>query len=166
MKSAFATGDAGLYNALITPFGDSLNEDIPLAQYTDNDLTSLFPDPDSQDTNKGPYEGWRVAFNIWPQSAWVMLTNNYGLRERAYVFWALERLEKYGMLELFEDATEAPSVQHTDKDFDDMQESFRERSKVWQKGGAGYWSRDGSGQHMIPQNIVDNLSRLNRRGFG
>ncbi|KAI1400817.1 hypothetical protein F4819DRAFT_460077 [Hypoxylon fuscum] len=153
LKSAFDAGEVDLYDALMSPPETDLNDDTPLSGYADEDLAVLFPPTESQDqdTDKGPFEAWRVAFNPWPRTAWVMLTNNSGLRERAYVFWDLDRIETYGMLKLFENTPEDSELQRAcDDDMDEMRESFEERSKIWQKGGSGYWSKNDESRIVWP----------------
>ncbi|KAI0884705.1 uncharacterized protein GGS22DRAFT_164140 [Annulohypoxylon maeteangense] len=152
LKSAFVAGKVDLYDALMSPPETDLDDDTPLSGYADKDLAALFPPAESrdQDTDKGPFEAWRVAFNPWPRSAWVMLTNNSGLRERAYVFWDLDRIETYGMLTLFENAPEDSELQCAYDDIDEMHESFEERSKIWQKGGSGYWSKNDESRIIWP----------------
>jgi hypothetical protein len=83
LESAFGADVADLYEALA--FKDN-DDDATLAEYTDKDLAVLFPDPDKEDDDKGPFEAWRVAYKDLSRSAWVMLGNT-GLRERAYVLW-------------------------------------------------------------------------------
>lgn len=152
LKSAFGASKVDLYDALMSPPETDLNDDTPLPGYADEDLAALFPPTESQDqdTDKGPFEAWRVAFNPWPRSAWVMLTNNSGLRERAYVFWDLDRIETYGMLKLFENTPEDSELQRAYDDVDEMRESFEERSKIWQKGGSGYWSKNDESRIVWP----------------
>ncbi|KAI1658971.1 hypothetical protein F4813DRAFT_355275 [Daldinia decipiens] len=152
LKSAFVAGKVDLYEALISPPETDLNDDVPLSDYADEDLAALFPPTESQDkdSDKGPFEAWRVAFNPLPRSAWVMLTNNYGLRERAYVFWDLDRIETYDMMKLFENTPEDSELQRAYDDMDEMRESFEERSKIWQKGGSGYWSKNDASRIVWP----------------
>ncbi|KAI0897554.1 hypothetical protein F4806DRAFT_462652 [Annulohypoxylon nitens] len=152
LKSAFATGKVDLYEALMSPLEMDLNDDVPLSDYTDEGLAALFPSTESQDqdTDKGPFEAWRMAFNHWPRSAWVMLSNNSGLRERAYVFWDLDRIETYGMLKLFENTPEDSELQRAYDDIDEMHESFEERSKIRQKGGSGYWKKNDESRIIWP----------------
>ncbi|OTA99895.1 hypothetical protein M426DRAFT_268527 [Hypoxylon sp. CI-4A] len=143
LKSAFDAGTVDLYEVLMSPPETDLDDDIPLSDYANEDLAALFPPTESQDqdTDKGPFEAWRVAFNPCPCHAWVMLTNNSGLRERAYVFWDFDRIETYNMLKLFENAPEESKLQDAYDDFGEMHESFEERSKIWHKGGSGFWSK-------------------------
>ncbi|EHK16882.1 uncharacterized protein TRIVIDRAFT_206460 [Trichoderma virens Gv29-8] len=150
LKSSFGAGRADLYDALTNPPGEDLDDGIPLSEYTDEDLDTLFSISHSEDANKGPFQAWRMAFNDLPRRAWAMLTNNAGLRERAYVFWDVERLERCGLLSLFEDVSEDSELLSANKDFDGMYESFEERSRIWQKGGLGYWSNDGESRIVWP----------------
>ncbi|KAI2626753.1 hypothetical protein GGR54DRAFT_484076 [Hypoxylon sp. NC1633] len=133
LKSKLGAEASDLFDRLSEPPED-FDGIIPLSEYTNEGLATLFPTPDSQDTNRGPYEAWRVGSLHLPRSAWVMLSNNSGLRERAYVFWDLERLERYGMLELFENVPEDNELDYTAEDYDDMIKSQGERSVIWQKG--------------------------------
>lgn len=148
LKSAFLVpyGQANLYNALISRPESDLNNIVTVSDYADeDDLEALFPPIESHDqnTDKGPFEAWRVAFNRFSTCMWVMLTDNSELREWAYVFWDLDRMETSGMLELFE---YAPGYSELElacyDDIDEMRESFEERSKIWRKGGSGYWSKN------------------------
>jgi hypothetical protein len=138
LESAFGADVADLYEALA--FEDN-DDDATLAEYTDKDLAVLFPDPDKEDDDKGPFEAWRVAYKDLSRSAWVMLGNT-GLRERAYVLWDQDRLLRYNMLELFENAPKDLELLTAEDGYDNMLESFEERSNIWQEGGRGYWSAD------------------------
>lgn len=71
-----------------------------------------------------------------------MLVENSGLRERAYVFWDSVRFEIYDLLELFENTQEDSELQRAYDNIDEIYESFEERSKIWQKGGWGYWKKN------------------------
>ncbi|KAI1212719.1 uncharacterized protein F4807DRAFT_347655 [Annulohypoxylon truncatum] len=150
LKSAFAADRVDLYEALMTPPETDLNDDVPLSSYTNEDLAALFPPTESQDTDEGPLAGWRVAFNPWPRSAWVMLAHLSALRERAYVFWDLDRIEIYRMRALFNDAPANSELQRAYHDLDEMRESFEERSRIWQKGGSGYWSKNDESRIVWP----------------
>ncbi|XDG07853.1 hypothetical protein ABKA04_007468 [Annulohypoxylon sp. FPYF3050] len=152
LKSAFGAGEVDLYDALMSPPETDLNNDAPLERYTDEDLAALFPPTESQDQDldKGSFEAWRVIFNPFPRIAWVMLADNSGLRERAYVFWDSVRLEIYDLLQLFENTQEDSELQRAYDHIDEMYESFEERSKIWQKGGSGYWKKNDESRIVWP----------------
>jgi hypothetical protein len=144
LESVFGADRADLYEVLT--FEEDNDDDATLAEYTDKDLAVLFPGPDKQDDDKGPFAAWRVACKDLPRSEWVMLSNNSGLRERAYVLWDQDRLLRYNMLELFENAPEDSELLTAEEEYDSMLESFEERSSIWKEGGRGYWSADDKGR--------------------
>ncbi|KAL6696337.1 hypothetical protein J3F84DRAFT_373730 [Trichoderma pleuroticola] len=150
LRSSFGAGSADIHDALTAMPNDDGDDNAPLAEYTDEDLETIFPTSDDQDTDKGPVEAWRVAFNRLPRSAWAMRTKNSGLRERAYVFWSLDRLEKYDLLELFKSIPEDPEPLRAGNGWGDMFKSFEERSKIQERGGSGYWSKDDESRIVWP----------------
>ena len=152
LKSAFVASKVDLYDALMLPPETDLNDNAPLSSYADEDLAALFLPTESQDqdTDKGSFEAWRVIFNPFPRIAWVMLSDNSGLRERAYVFWDSVRFEIYDLLQLFENTQEDSELQHAYDNIDEMYESFEERSKIWQKGGSGYWRKNDESRIVWP----------------
>lgn len=150
LKSSYGASSAYLYDALTSIPEVDLDDDTPLAQITDEALKTMFPTSDDQDIDKGPVEAWRVAFKDLPRSMWVMLTKNSGLRERAYVFWSLDRLERYDLLELFKNAPDDSELLRAVNGWGDMFKSFEERSKIAQRGGSGYWSKDDESRIVWP----------------
>ncbi|KAF3074796.1 hypothetical protein CFAM422_003079 [Trichoderma lentiforme] len=150
LKSSYGASSAYLYDALTSIPEVDLDDDTPLAQITDEDLKTMIPTSNDQDIDKGPFEAWRVAFKDLPRSMWVMLTKNSGLRERAYVFWNLDRLERYDLLELFKNAPEDSELLRAVNGWGDMFKSFEERSKIKQRGGSGYWSKDDESRIVWP----------------
>lgn len=66
-----------------------------------------------------------------------MRTDNAWLRERAYVFWDEDRVRS-----LKDGFGKHPGYQaFPEREYEDMMESFNERSKIWLHGGGGYWSK-------------------------
>ncbi len=82
--------------------------------------------------------GARPNADRWLEDS-CMFSDAAWLRERAYVFWDKERLRNHpdGFGEDPGDRRDFDAAEH-----EDMIDSFDERSKVWLKGGSGYWSRD------------------------
>ena len=122
-----------------------------LAGYSDPELYAIAQrDGDrtqEKDTERGPYEAWREAnADRWlgdscaySETAWR--------RERAHVFWDGDQLRNHpGGL------GEDPGVErgYTAAEYEDMMESFDERSKFWQNGGKGYWSKDDTSRITYP----------------
>lgn len=79
-----------------------------------------------------------------------MFSETAGLRERAYVLWEMERMERHMMLKVLEGVPETPNQAYSDGKFDDMQQSFEQRSKIWQKGGLGYLRKNNTSKIAWP----------------
>lgn len=93
-----------------------------------------------EDPDQGPFNSWYAAHEGAPLYAVLMLHEHELLRDCAYVLWDWDRVEKYHLLKAFEKLSDArPSPD--EKEYDEMNESFHERSQIWQKGGSGYWSK-------------------------
>ena len=80
-----------------------------------------------------------------------MLSEAAWLRERAYVFWDGNRLRNHPD-GLGEDPGDRRG--YTKAEHEDMMESFDERSKVCQKGGKGYWSKNDTSRVMWPRGVA------------
>ncbi|KND92089.1 hypothetical protein TOPH_03424, partial [Tolypocladium ophioglossoides CBS 100239] len=133
-------GRANLPEALAGVF-EADPEDVILEDYSEEEIQSLVLLGDDTDTDMGPYESWRAAHYDLPRADWLMLSDDAWLRERAYVLWDLERIQTHHLLELFGGSPQSPGPVYHDEDLEEMQESFDERSNIWQRGGSGYWSK-------------------------
>ncbi|KAK3946828.1 hypothetical protein QBC32DRAFT_225409 [Pseudoneurospora amorphoporcata] len=112
-----------------------------IEEYSEEQLRSMAPrhsDQTEEDTDSGPYQAWRNANAGLTLEESIMMADNSWLRERAYVFWDAHRVSK-----LQDGFGEDPGYQaaFTEQEYNEMLESFHERSEIWQKGGRGYWSR-------------------------
>ena len=94
------------------------------------------------DLDSGPEEVWRQQHYDLPRTAFVMFAENSGYRDRAYVFWDKTRLERCGVLGRPHEIPAREEVSVRGEEWEMMERSWHERSKVWQKGGSAYW-RDG-----------------------
>jgi hypothetical protein len=95
---------------------------------------------DGDDSDVGPRRAWSAAHVELPWGLWHGDDQNYGRRLAAYVFWDWSRIQRYDLLQEFPNQTE--SYEPSDEALDAMEHSFDERSKIWQKGGRGYWNGD------------------------
>ncbi len=143
--------ETSLPQALQEVISDDGNDDRKLAEYSDAELHAIAQDRSGQaedDTDQGPYEAWREANADYWLSDSCMSSDAAWLRERAYVFWDEDRLRNHqdGFGEDPGDRRDCTKAEH-----EDMLESFDERSKVWQKGGKGYWSRDDTSRIIWPR---------------
>jgi hypothetical protein len=102
-----------LYDELVTELdgGTEDNQEL-LQQYTEEELNALSPREDPQDTDEGPNrdEGpnmaWSITYANLPQIGFVMYANHAGLRQRTYVLWNVDRLRKYNLSEVLDNAPE------------------------------------------------------------
>ncbi|KAI1128589.1 hypothetical protein F5Y10DRAFT_264932 [Nemania abortiva] len=104
-------------------------------------LQSLLSSCDNDDTNNGPFEAWYTCHEGVPAGAWAMTDDNAWLRRRAYVFWDWGRIQSNDLLPVFRSVPESQSSAYTSQEYDEMLESFDERSRISQAGGRGYWSK-------------------------
>ncbi|CAK4032754.1 Hypothetical predicted protein [Lecanosticta acicola] len=112
---------------------------VPLVEYSAAELEALIPVQRLADADNGPYDAWyQIHKDDW-NCNFLMYGGYDGLRERAYVFWDSERLRRHGLTEHFQNVEEYSTSQPTDSEREEMYRSFEERSKIWQKGGRGFW---------------------------
>ncbi|KAI1180577.1 hypothetical protein F4777DRAFT_528505 [Nemania sp. FL0916] len=95
----------------------------------------------NDDTEKGPFEAWHAAHTDLPDGNWVMLEENAWLRRCAYVFWDWDRIQSHDLLPIFGSLSNPSVSLYTPEEYEIMEESFHERSKIWLEGGLGYWSK-------------------------
>jgi hypothetical protein len=97
----------------------------------------------SDDTDRGPYQAWRNGNAGRSLKSSVMSMYTPFLRERAYVLWDSERVEKLRTRIEFRRYREQTIRIPTDREYKRMLDSFEDRSHIWRMGGRGYWdSRD------------------------
>ena len=143
--------DTSLPEALKELLYDDENDGRKLAEYSDAELHAMAKRCNGQaedDADRGPFEAWREAnADHWLEDSCMRIDVDW-LRERAYVFWDENRPRNHqdGFGEDPGDRRDYTKAEH-----EDMLESFDERSKVWQKGGKGYWSRDDTSRIIWPR---------------
>lgn len=143
LDSAFGAGQVNLHKALTWLSEEDYTNDTRLEDYSEDEIKSLISHTDRQDADEGPYKSWYAAHIGMSRSSWVMLSNNAWLRERAYVLWDWNRVCENSLLKIFEGIPEhISSLLVEQKDYEEMLASFDARSKSWQKGGRGYWTKD------------------------
>ncbi|KAK1985820.1 hypothetical protein LZ30DRAFT_707208 [Colletotrichum cereale] len=136
------TGDTNLPSALYDVLGNRAEVDTLLGAHTEEDILSVMPEhKNEEDADRGPHESWYAAHIGIPLTGWLMLQDNGWLRDRAYVFWDWDRIERHHLLEVFQSSSDISRPGYSDQEWQEMQESFDERSLIWQKGGSGYWSK-------------------------
>ena len=88
---------------------------------------------------------WQVkkgSRTYWGSYDEVMLDEMAGHRERAYVLWDLDRVERHDVLDWIDCTLRPLSHMYTIEEYRAMEDSGKERSKIWVAGGKGYWCKD------------------------
>lgn len=70
----------------------------------------------------------------------MIFAEHAGHRKRAYVFWDLERSQRYDLMRVFEELSTAEAFRDeaANEESERMRRSWEERSKIWQRRGRGY----------------------------
>lgn len=140
LKSTFKNESVLLHDALAACAVEFNDNGEILDEISDKEVEALIQRSIQQDTDNGPISAWKSEHRYLPPEAWVMAGYTTGLRERAYVLWDNDRMDKYCMLELYGSVPEVSSHMCHEDEFSNMQKSFEDRSQIWRKGGRGYWS--------------------------
>src|SRR5262245_45469122 len=74
----------------------------------------------AHDTDEGPVLTWRGTCESISDDLSPMHCKTAGLRERAYVLWDLDRIQRCGMLELFRHVPQISTYMYTEEDSDEM----------------------------------------------
>ncbi|CAH0045937.1 unnamed protein product [Clonostachys solani] len=113
----------------------------------------FYPDPDP-----GPGRVWeRVHLSEGIPIGLVAVHQFRHYRRWGYVFWDEERLEKLGAFdERWDDVTSSPAAPedpflvYWEIHPEEMAASQMLRSKIWTRGGRGYWDHDDESQVVFP----------------
>lgn len=153
LEASTPLGLVEIHDALINSIEDRFHNDMRfLEDHTEDEMSALIPQLGARDTDTGPRIAWSTLHKEETLPA-IMLDNAAGLRERAYVFWDSERMERYEMLRVFDraPADSSHAWDYTNKTaYTEMQKSFDERSRIWQSGGRGYWSEGDESRILWP----------------
>ena len=151
-------GSAGfhLFKALTPP--DTLQQGgIPLEEYTDEEermyVNSSFDNDDDDDI--GPAEAWRWAHARNTKERFYYLKSHRSLRQRGYVMWDFERHLDCGLLEKpVADMLDSlrPDFLRWEAEQQEQTRSFEERTRIWEKGGRGWWAPEDESQIQWPSN--------------
>ncbi|KAI0555380.1 hypothetical protein F4679DRAFT_166559 [Xylaria curta] len=143
LSSASVSGQVELHDALTKSCGsDDGNHEI-LENYSEEEIKVLELWQDNEDEDDGPFIAWKSNHDHLPREAWVLMTDNAALRRGAYVLWDADRIQRYNMFQIFDKLLHRPFTSEPEFDteaYEAMFHSFAQRSKIWQKGGRGYWN--------------------------
>ncbi|KAK2729650.1 major facilitator superfamily transporter multidrug resistance [Colletotrichum kahawae] len=110
---------------------------------------------EEKDYDLGPSESW-IAANLGtskscPNFVSLLWDGNDWLRGRAYLFWDWDRVQRHQFLDLWQNAPVMIQDTSCPESIKEMEESFAVRSKIWHKGGRGYWSRGDTSRIVWPE---------------
>ncbi|KAI1149476.1 hypothetical protein F4825DRAFT_464112 [Nemania diffusa] len=137
--STTTAGRLELHDSLSRSCETNTENENNLEDFSDEELKALVPKPDEEDTDEGPFIAWHEAHLDTPHDCWVLLQDNASARRCAYVFWDAARVAQYNLLQTLDKLPSIPQYP-SHEEFLKMQHSFNERSRLWQKGGKGYWN--------------------------
>ena len=145
LSSAFCKGSAPFPQAAEPLSRTICDGDKLVKECTEEELLPMTSTRGRGDLDRGPYEAWFAAHLEVPAVASVMHEEHAWFRERAYVLWDWNRMQSVELLAVIGAGppTEAMFGGFDLEEFNKMEESFRERSKLWQEGCSGYWHGGG-----------------------
>jgi len=120
------------------------------------------------DKDIGPFQVWRWAYADSTKAFLYFGDGKGKLREFGYVMWDIARLAQQSLFGYHWDRYPGPIVrrQEYDRLNREMQNSFRERSKVWQRGGRGWWSSGDESRVQWPRQVVERKKNDSNRSWG
>jgi hypothetical protein len=123
---------------------EDINTSPTLNTLTEEEALASVP-PAILDHDHGPFAAWHllhVPFEIRVNIAFNQ-NDTTRHRDRAYVFWDLERLVKHDMLGRFSDLPRTVVHKHTytEEQYEEMRESWKIRGMLFLRGIDGYWEK-------------------------
>ncbi|KAK1846592.1 major facilitator superfamily transporter multidrug resistance [Colletotrichum chrysophilum] len=106
---------------------------------------------EDKDHDLGPRESWIAANLGMRKCVSLLMDGNDWLRECAYLFWDWDRVRRYQLSGLWQHAPVRMPYTKCGANIKEMKESFVERSKIWDEGGRGYWSKGDTSRIVWPE---------------
>ncbi|KAJ3577903.1 hypothetical protein NPX13_g2663 [Xylaria arbuscula] len=142
LSSTLVSGHVKLHEALTKSCeSDDENYEI-LENYSKEEIKTLEPRHDSEEEDGWPFLAWKLGHDHLPREGWVLMTDNAVLRRCAYVLWDTDRIQRYNMVPTLNKLSFLYEPELGTEAYEAMFRSFALRSKIWQKGGRGYWEDD------------------------
>ena len=144
-------------NAFLASALHEANHEEPdkiLAEYEKEELESLHGSgEDDSDFVSGPYDVWSWANQDELPDRFIFAWDKALLRKRGYVMWDRARIAEDNMMDIFKKimSVPPPSLEPMQDEWDEMQMTFEERSRIWQRGGRGFWSKEDESKIVWPE---------------
>ena len=126
------------------------DDGVPLEEYNDEEEKHFVNAPFHHDDDSGPAEAWRWAHAKSTKQRFYFLKEHRLFRQRGYVMWDLKRLLGWNLFALPVQALASErslsGLERLEKQAEEMKQekmqsdSWRERSRIWQEGGDGWWA--------------------------
>lgn len=156
LLSKWRSGGSFLSDALKPP--RRLQYDgVPLKEFNNEEEKLLVRSPFDEDIDSGPAEAWRWAHAAYTKDHFYFLDDHRRFRQRGYVMWDLTRLLrwKFFTLPVRIQALERSSgyLERLEKEAEvkKQMDSWKERSRIWLKGGRGWWALGDESRIQWPQ---------------
>lgn len=157
----------GLHSALCVAL--DANDDFPLADLTEKERAQYIMSPYSEDSDIGPAEAWRWAYQAETTSGQYFMSWQRQLRRFGYVMYDYDRLCSWPEFHkpFNSPYKDDPKVRRCN--FEGMMDSWKKREEVWLNGGRGWWSEEDTTKLVWPylevrKKKVENV-RLDKWGF-
>lgn len=122
----------------------SLNEQgqgILPEDMSESDVEELFrPSHWGDGRDEGPHQAWKHAPAFYSPGRMTSRGFSGNLWDVAYVFWDLDRTQDLISSGVFGSLEGTGMGRQWGPRYREMEESWRERSEIWERGGSGYWS--------------------------
>lgn len=145
LMSDQGAGGSHLSHAL-GPLSWLQHDGVPLEEYNDEEEKIYVNSPFDDDNDVGPVKAWRRIHARSTKDLFYYLKDHRQFRLRGYVMWDLPRLLGWNFLSLpLQELTSEhfpgyPERLEQRAEWDRQNNSWAERSRIWLKGGRGWWA--------------------------
>lgn len=131
-------------------------QDLPLDDLTEEEEAIYIRAPLIKGSDVGPAEAWRWAHRGKTTGSMYACQDGYELRQGGYVMFEFDRLCQWNTFrKLLPQDDKDATIEKRNRDYCEMRKSWEQRSKVWQKGGRGYWSEGDQSRLVWPYRSVE-----------
>ncbi len=143
--------DTGLYSG-VSVAADAYNG-IPLADLTEDERAFYIKPPYFEDSDIGPAEAWRWAYQGGTTSNQYFMPSQCHLRALGYVMYDYDRLCTWP--EFYQPFSPPPpkDVESLCRNHQKMTDSWGKRSILWLEGARGWWSEEDKSK-LVWQNRI------------
>ena len=141
LSSNWETEEYSMYQAM--KVADTNLQNTRMSSLTEEQKMDRFKLHNIQDVDKGPAEAWFWAYQHDWVSPGYFSRSQRDLRQSGYVMFDYERLVQWGLFDQPFPALRPNPLEENERHSAiqrSMRDSWTKRSRVWQRGGQGWWS--------------------------